>query len=253
VNPFEPVLVELNAAEQALAKIYAVAQKLEASGGLKTPVRTQVHALRDQLFVVQQALYQMMRTSLEAVAMQGLAERLPAPQPFPDLPGASSDGLGEVRAAAPILWAGLVLAVVGVFFTGTAIAIALGRTFLNELAEIQRHATAVRENTQRYRIQLDATQQRYFACLKAGGSPEACNEQAPVPEAPQAQERPTPSSPWLLAFAILGGLTLIGGGIYLVARSAPRYERTSTPRHYGARRRSPRAALVGGYNMEVEG
>jgi hypothetical protein len=257
VNVFEPILIDLHAAEQALVKVYAAAKKMQQRGGLTPVVRTGVHGLRDQLYAVQMATYRLMRAVLEAARMAQTAERLPEPQKFPDLDtdadAAPTRGLGEplpVRAH-PVLWAGVVLAIVGVFFTAAAIAVVLGRTFMEQVAEVQKHATRVRENTQRYGAQLQEAQRRYFDCLERGGTVEACTAQVPLPEAPQ-EHTPPPSTPWGYAVAGAVAVVLVGVGFYLMTRQVP--ARREAPQRYyprPRRARTARAALTG-YNMEVE-
>lgn len=262
---FEPVLIDLRAAEQSLVKVYAVAEKMHARGVLTEDVRASVYQLRDHLYSTESQTYRLMTTALRASGQAQIASQLPEPQPFPNLPGdppleTASGAPAPTRssnAATPVatfpLFAGIALAIAGLVFIGAAILVVLGREFMRQVAEVEKHAASVRENTARYSMQLSAVQRRYFDCLDRGGTTTDCTAQFPAPAPPQEQTTHERAF-WeygVAALAVLGAAALVGGGLYIYTRggssSAP-----SRSRPQYVRPRTARAALTGGYNMEVE-
>lgn len=144
-------------------------------------------------------------------------------------------------------WAAVVVVILGAIAGASYV---LGQA-VEEAGALARHVVSVRENTRRYLAQIEAQAARYESCLSRGGTPESCNELAPVPGPPQEPTSITGDNKtlWVMGATVLGIalLATLGYWGYTKFQSGGRVLPTR-----GLRGPHKRRALRSTYNMEVE-
>lgn len=143
-------------------------------------------------------------------------------------------------------WAAVVIVILGAI---AGAAYVLGEA-VEEAGALARHVVSVRANTSRYLAQIEAQAARYESCLARGGTPETCNQLAPVPGPPQedtGSQAANGKTYWIMGATVLGVALLAALGYW--GYRELRHKALPTR---GLRGRHSRRALKGGYQMEVE-
>lgn len=243
LGPFEPMavlrqsLLDLQAAQENLNRIYALAYNIYNRGMLTTQLRGQVHEMRDQVFLAESKMQRLVVAALkQSIAIQGamllgfpVAAFVPRPVKRANLPPANvgkppvqplpvptqgmavqmPDGTTNLQAAGLVI----VLALI----TAAAVVAVFG---IQELGVIARNGQRLAANTRNFLAELRATDARYVDCLERGGNLRECAGLFPVPEAPQEAPE-TEGFPWL---AVFGGAAAVVGIGFLAQRYAPSEE-----------------------------
>lgn len=212
----QDALTELSYSERNLTEAYGRAAFLWTNGILTAEQHAAYHTLRDSIFATSQSLYGTLTTLLTPF---GVADQVPAPTRYPDLPafGSMPQPLGlpvrtEGLGLAPVVWAILILSLLARLVLAGIIAWAIVRAWQIGV-DTARAIQTERENTSRYETQVKVTQERFIACLRRTGDAAACAGAFPVPE-PRYTEPPAPlEDPGMRAVTILsviGGLGAVG-------------------------------------------
>lgn len=210
--------------ENDLDALYAVSIQMYNQGLLTEQVRGEVHRIRDETFVLENAMYVLLTGTMRLTLPTGftMAMLVPRPERRADLPPAN---LGTPPASPlPIPTQGAryqvsigsrvtsgVWAVVAIVGVALVIAIAIvGVVATQELFHFLRESRRLREETRRYLGQLIDSQARLQLCLDSGRSIEECFDLVPQPKPPSADTAGV--FPW---GAVLGTVA-VGGLAWLV-------------------------------------
>lgn len=89
------ILTEIENMENDVASMYRSAESLHRAGGLTEKMRTDIHAQREYLFLLQHNMYAAILSAISQLPLGSdlIASQIPEPQKRPDLPAAN------VRAA----------------------------------------------------------------------------------------------------------------------------------------------------------
>lgn len=248
------VLNEMLRAEESLVRTYARLVHLNAAGGLPRHLYDAYVIRRIEANAVQQDVY---RKIVDALRPTGMADRIPRPTGYPELPpwidpraraaasrgaaGVSSAGLGAVPVAVWVVGVIVALAQIAAVAYVTVQAITFGSTLV-------RNVYAMRENTRRDELRVEAQQSRFEDCVRRTNNPAQCAQAFPLPEAPRedAGSATPPVDPMLVAAGIGAAVLSIGvvGYIFYQFASPGRLSEwratSSTPKGISSARGAPR-------------
>lgn len=240
---FMATLSELAQGEQDLVDAYARALFLYTNGALSASLHERYQTSKESVHRAEQALY----ATLQRALPEALMAHIEAPRALPDLPpmsemprlgGAASEPVMAGLAGGPLLWAVLIAGVILRIVQILAIVRVLEAGFDAVVSVF-----AARENTKRYKLEVQAQQDRFLTCVRRSGDIRLCAETFPTPTPPLEQRPERPTDPLVLATGILAGAVAVGGLGYLGYRIW-RSESAAPSRVYrakgGARRMSQR-------------
>lgn len=240
---FMAVLAELGEGEQDLADAYSRAYFLFTNGALTEDLRARYQVAKGQVHANETALHGI----LQRVLPDALMAHIPAPTALPDLPplgdmptfggAAGTTPVGAAGLGNPaLLWAVLVGGVILRIVQILAIVYAI-----NAGLDLARAVFTMRENTKRYKLLIQAQQQRFLECIRRTGDIAQCAAVFPTPEPAYERLPESRMDPLLLATGILasaGALAGLGYVGYRVWRSNAARPRTYRARGARGRRRS---------------
>jgi hypothetical protein len=193
-------------------------------GLLTETVRSEVHRIRDETYLLENAMYVLLTSALRFTLPAGftMAMLIPRPERRADLPPANLGTPPSTPLTPPVqgsryqvsigsrvtsgVWA--VVAIVGV---ALVIAVAIvGVVATQELFQFLRETRRLREETRRYLGQLIDSQARLQLCLDSGKSIEECFDLVPQPKPPSA------STSGVFPWGAVLGTVAVGGLAWLV-------------------------------------
>lgn len=220
-------------AERTLAYLWDSTRQAASRGSLPPNAGALVDALTGRLHIAQMALYQPIVSHLQSLPSAVSAElisRVPRPLRFPLIsnegsstasPAIRTSGLGVLPAIAGLppaaLFATVVLAL-GV----TALVLYTFFVTTEFFGDLVMDIEALRADSADAQRRITEQSRRFDECRRAGGSPEACSAQFPIPAptrffAERQENRPSPS--WLVGLAWVGGITAVAGLLYVGVRA----------------------------------
>ncbi len=222
---------ECAATERSVAEVWAWGRK-QLNTGMAVPAQLgTIDVLSQRLFLQQQALlaptFDFIQT-LPAATRQEIQSRLPRHEMLPRLSSGSSSPalrgaglgflLGGVEIPAGVLIIGALLAL--------AVVIAVLVFFFQSwemVGDLVEDVQALRADAADAQRRLQTQQARYQDCLHAGGTPQSCAAEFPIPEPTtffyQRQNRPSDVPEWVVGLAAVGGLVAVGGLLYVGVRA----------------------------------
>lgn len=206
---------------------YSVVQRLANRGarGAQFEQAVQTYTILSRgLHTAEMAAYNRIVEHIRAYpGGESLASQVPRPQPFPSVAGGAVVGAGSGMGGlgiAPVVIGGVAVAPwVLVLLAITAVASLVVVMYFS--TEMIATITAQINESARYYQQTLTFEHTFNKCIAAGHSPEQCAEFA-QPPAPPRDTRTQGWPWWLTGLAVVGGLVVIGGGIYIIVKAKNR-------------------------------
>lgn len=242
----ESILRELVPAERALPQAYSHCIYLYTNGALSEEVAARYETLRQEVQDAERRIYDRIVSVLGPL---GLDDRIEAPRPYPEIPplsempdylpgghtqnpAVSTAGLGAIQ----VVWGVIVAAALVYMVLIGALAFVAWKA-LQVGQDIVDRVYSVRENTRRYKIQVDALQERFQACLARTGDVGGCAERFRTP-APTYELPPPRQQDPMVIFGAIAGVGVAGTLAYMGWRLSRNWGRR--PKRISRRRGRPR-------------